>query len=190
MNLHPPFGKRRPRSWVELDSANYQATFDRALGLVEYDQLESSSATRGSGATRAARDRPVDLHRDVRPAPSNILGVLRYVAGAGTAPDRVPADRAGVVKTGTSPHGQGHETTWSQIVADELGVTPDDIEVLHGDMPITPLGMDTYGSRSVSVGGAALHLAVEKVKAKARTIAAHELEVAEDDLEWSEGSFT
>ena len=64
-------------------------------------------------------------------------------------------------------------------------MTPDDIEVLHGDTLITPLGMDTYGSRSVSVGGVALHFAMEKIKAKARTIAAHELEVSEDDLEWA-----
>ena len=58
---------------------------------------------------------------------------------------------------GTSPHGQGHDTTWAQITADELGVTPDDIEVLHGDTATTPLGMDTYGSRSIAIGGAALH---------------------------------
>ena len=90
---------------------------------------------------------------------------------------------------GTSPHGQGHDTTWSQIVADELGVHPDDVEVLHGDTSISPLGMDTYGSRSISVGGAALVVALEKIKEKARTLAAHELEVAEDDLEFRDGAF-
>ena len=92
------------------------------------------------------------------------------------------------MKTGTSPHGQGHETSWSQIVADGLGVDPDEVEVLHGDTAITPLGMDTYGSRSLSVGGVALHFAMEKIKEKARTIAAHELEVSEDDLEWTDGA--
>ena len=91
---------------------------------------------------------------------------------------------------GTSPHGQGHDTTWAQIASDELGVTPDDIEVQHGDTAITPLGMDTYGSRSISVGGAALHLALEKIKEKARTIAAHELEVSEGDLEFDRGTFS
>jgi len=94
-----------------------------------------------------------------------------------------------VVATGTSPHGQGHETSWSQIVADGLGVTPDDITVLHGDTQVTPLGMDTYGSRSLSVGGVALHFAMEKIKEKARTIAAHELEVSEDDLEYTDNAF-
>jgi len=68
-------------------------------------------------------------------------------------------------------------------------VTPDDVEVLHGDTAITPLGMDTYGSRSVSVGGVAIHFAMEKIKAKARTISAHELEVSEDDLDWTDGAF-
>ena len=123
-------------------------------------------------------------------APSNILGALRYAAGGWDAATIrcLPTGKV-VVATGTSPHGQGHETTWSQIVADGLGVTPDDITVLHGDTQITPLGMDTYGSRSVSVGGVALHFAMEKIKEKARTIAAHELEVSEDDLEYADNAF-
>ena len=83
-----------------------------------------------------------------------------------------------ILKIGTSPHGQGHETTWAQIVADGLGVTPDDVEVLHGDTADRRRsGMDTYGSRIASVGRTALHFALEKIKDKARTIAAHELEV-------------
>jgi len=94
-----------------------------------------------------------------------------------------------VVSTGTSPHGQGHETAWSQIVADGLGVAVEDVEVMHGDTQMSPLGMDTYGSRSLSVGGVSLHFAMEKIKAKARIIAAHELEVAEDDVEYSDNAF-
>ena len=123
-------------------------------------------------------------------APSNILGALRYAAGGWDAATIrcLPTGKV-VVATGTSPHGQGHETTWSQIVADGLGVTPDDITVLHGDTQVTPLGMDTYGSRSLSVGGVALHFAMEKIKEKARTIAAHELEVSEDDLEYTDNAF-
>ena len=123
-------------------------------------------------------------------APSNILGALRYAAGGwdGATIECLPSGEV-ILKTGTSPHGQGHETSWSQIVADGLGVNPDEVEVLHGDTMITPLGMDTYGSRSVCVGGAALHFAMEKVKEKARTIAAHELEVSEDDLEWADGAY-
>ena len=74
-------------------------------------------------------------------------------------------------------------------MADGLGVTPDDVEVLHGDTNISRIGMDTYGSRSVSVGGEALRRAIERVHEKARTIAAHELEVSEDDLEWADGAY-
>jgi carbon-monoxide dehydrogenase large subunit len=94
------------------------------------------------------------------------------------------------VVTGTSPHGQGHETSWSQLVADALGVDVDDVEVLHGDTAVSPLGRDTYGSRSLSVGGVAVHLACEKVVEKARKIAAHMLEAAEDDIEFEAGRFS
>src|SRR4029453_5116175 len=94
------------------------------------------------------------------------------------------------VLTGTSPPGQGHETVWSQIAADELGYGVDEIEVLHGDTTVSPLGMDTYGSRSLTVGGIALHQAAQKIVAKARTLAAHQLEVPEDELDYEEGTFT
>jgi aerobic carbon-monoxide dehydrogenase large subunit len=123
-------------------------------------------------------------------APSQILGALRYVAGGWDAciVQCLPTGKV-VLKIGTSPHGQGHVTTWAQIAADTLGVTPDDVEVLHGDTMISPLGMDTYGSRSVSVGATALYMALEKIKEKARKIAAHELEVADEDLDFDGGSF-
>ena len=81
------------------------------------------------------------------------------------------------VLTGTSPHGQGHETSWSQIVADRLGYEIDEVEVLHGDTSVVPLGMDTYGSRSLAVGGVALYFAAEKIVEKAKQIAAHLLDV-------------
>jgi carbon-monoxide dehydrogenase large subunit len=94
------------------------------------------------------------------------------------------------VITGTSPHGQGHVTSWSQIAADALGVDVDDVEVLHGDTAIAPYGRDTYGSRSLPVGGVAVHLACEKVVDKARKIAAHMLEAAEGDIEFEAGRFS
>jgi carbon-monoxide dehydrogenase large subunit len=93
------------------------------------------------------------------------------------------------VVTGSTPHGQGHETTWSQIVADRLGIDVADVEVLHSDTAISPLGMDTYGSRSLSVGGTAVYLACERVLEKAKRIAAHQLEAAEEDLEYAGGAF-
>jgi carbon-monoxide dehydrogenase large subunit len=92
-----------------------------------------------------------------------------------------------VLVTGTSPHGQGHETTWSQILADALGVKFEDVEVLHGDTAISAQGLDTYGSRSLAAGGVAVQKAAEKIIAKAKKIAAHELEVAEEDVEFAEG---
>jgi carbon-monoxide dehydrogenase large subunit len=91
---------------------------------------------------------------------------------------------------GTTPHGQSHVTTFSQIAADDLGVPIEDIEVVYGDTQLVQLGMDTYGSRSLAIGGMAVHRAAQKIVAKARTIAAHELEVAEDDLEYAQGTFT
>ena len=192
MNLHPPFDVATAAiSGLMVDSGNYEPVLDKALELAGYGQMRKEQQTR--------RDRGDVLQIGIGLstyiemcglAPSNILGALRYAAGGWDAAtiECLPTGKV-VVKTGTSPHGQGHETSWSQIVADGLGLKPEDIEVMHGDTATTPLGMDTYGSRSLSVGGVALHFAMEKIKAKARTIAAHELEVAEDDLEWSENAW-
>jgi aerobic carbon-monoxide dehydrogenase large subunit len=191
-NLHPPFDEATPSLMgLNLDSGNYAPTFDRALELSEYERWRAEQRTRRErGDTRQLGIGLSSYIEMCGLAPSNILGALRYVAGGWDAAEvECRPDGKIVVRTGTSPHGQGHETSWSQIVADRLGVRPDDVEVLHGDTAISRLGMDTYGSRSVSVGGAALHNALERVKEKARTIAAHELEVAEDDLEWTDGAF-
>jgi carbon-monoxide dehydrogenase large subunit len=124
-------------------------------------------------------------------APSRILGAVRYaVGGWDSATIRFQPLGSVQVVTGTSPHGQSHETTWAQIVADELGVSPDDVEVLHGDTAVSQLGMDTYGSRSLAVGGIALWNAGQKIVAKAKRIVAHQLEVSEDDLEFANGTFS
>src|ERR687891_2185877 len=85
--------------------------------------------------------------------------------------------------------GQGHETTFAQIVSEELGIPPDDVDVHHGDTDHTPYGLGTYGSRSTPVGGAAAAVVSRKIRAKAKKIAAHLLEAAEDDLEWMDGGF-
>jgi carbon-monoxide dehydrogenase large subunit len=91
------------------------------------------------------------------------------------------------VVTGSTPHGQGHDTSWSQIAADALGVSPDDVVVLHGDTAVVPLGRDTYGSRSLSVGGIAVWQACQRLMDKAKKVAAHMLEAAEDDIEFEAG---
>jgi len=123
-------------------------------------------------------------------APSRVLGSLSYGAGGWEAASvrMLPTGKVEVV-TGTSPHGQGHVTSWSQIAADALGVPFDDVTVLHGDTASAPMGMDTYGSRSLVVGGVAVHKAAEKVVEKARKVAAHMLEAAEGDVEFDGGTF-
>jgi carbon-monoxide dehydrogenase large subunit len=100
----------------------------------------------------------------------------------------LPTGKVEVV-TGTSPHGQGHETAWSQIVADRLGVAFEDVEVLHGDTQVSVKGLDTYGSRSLAVGAQALVNAVDKVVEKAKPVAAHLLEASPDDIEFKDGRF-
>jgi aerobic carbon-monoxide dehydrogenase large subunit len=191
-NLLPPFNDARPSVMgLSLDSGNYQRTFDRALELADYQQYRKEQQVRRESSETKQIGIGISSYIEMCGlAPSEILGALRYAAGGWDAAE-IECRPFGqvVVRTGTSPHGQGHDTTWAQIVADGLGVDPDDVEILHGDTSVSRLGMDTYGSRSGAVGGAALHLAIQKVKEKARTIAAHELEVAEDDLEWSDGKF-
>lgn len=192
MNLHPPFTEATPSVMgLKVDSGNYEPTFDRALELADYQALRAEQAARRErGDTKQIGIGLSSYIEMCGLAPSNILGALRYVAGGWDGAEiECRPDGKVVVRTGTSPHGQGHATAWAQIVADGLGVTPDDVEVLHGDTAVSRIGMDTYGSRSVSVGGAALHNAVERVRDKARIIAAHELEVAADDLEWADGAF-
>src|SRR4029077_4038986 len=97
-------------------------------------------------------------------APSRVLASLNYGAGGGedASVQVLPTAKVQVV-TGSAPHGQGHETSWSMIVAEKLGISPDDVEVLHSDTAVAPIGMDSYGSRSVAVGGTAVCLATEKV---------------------------
>jgi carbon-monoxide dehydrogenase large subunit len=179
-------------SGLEIDSGDFNASLDRALELVDYDGFRREQAER-RGRTDP-KQIGIGLSTYVEMcglAPSRILGAIRYGAGGWDAAT-VRCLPTGTVQVliGTSPHGQGHVTTFSQIAADRLGVPIENVEVLHGDTTVIPLGMDTYGSRSLAVGGVALYHALEKVIAKARGIAAHELEVAEDDLDYEAGRFT
>ena len=120
-----------------------------------------------------------------------MLGSLNYGAGGWEhASVRMLATGKVEVITGASAHGQGHETAFSQIVADRLGVAFEDVEILHGDTQIAHKGLDTYGSRSLVVGGEALVQAADKVIEKAKPIAAHLLEASVDDLEFTDGRFS
>jgi aerobic carbon-monoxide dehydrogenase large subunit len=177
---------------IEYDSGNYEAATARAKELFDYDGLRAEQVER-----RASGD-PVQLGIGISTftemcglAPSRVLGSLSYGAGGWehASVRMLPSGKAEVV-TGTSPHGQGHVTSWSQIASDALGVPYEDIEVRHGDTAIAHKGMDTYGSRSLVVGGYAVQVACDKVIAKARRVAAHLLEASEDDLEFDGGTFS
>ncbi len=171
------------------DSGDYDKTLDRALELVGYDEL------RARQAEARARGKLVGI------------GLSTYVEVCGLAPSSVtkaigvgapgwesstvrvhPTGKVTVV-TGTSPHGQGHATSWSQIVETELGIPFDDVEVIHGDTAFAPYGLGTYGSRSLAVGGTALYHSLRKVREKARKIVAHQLEIDPEDLEFGDGRF-
>ncbi len=177
---------------LEYDSGDYENATQQALELLGYDELREEQRRR-----RESGD-PVQLGIGFSTftemcglAPSRVLGSLSFGAGGWEHASirMLPTGKVEVV-TGSTPHGQGHETAWSQLVADSLGVPFEDVEVLHGDTAIAPRGLDTYGSRSLVVGGTAVVKAAEKVVAKARTVAAHLLEANEDDLEFSGGRFS
>jgi carbon-monoxide dehydrogenase large subunit len=174
-----------------FDSGNYDGALSKALEMVGYDTLRKEQQMRREAGSTTHLGIGLSTYCEMCGlAPSRVLAALRYGAGGWEAASvqLLPTGKVQVT-TGTSPHGQSHETCWSQIVADRLGVSPDDVDVLHSDTAISPLGMDTYGSRSLAVGGTAVALATDKVIDKARTIAAHQLEVAEEDLEFANGVF-
>ena len=179
-------------SGLTIDSGDYHASLDRRSSSSTSRRSAPSRPSAASAVTRSSSgsaSRPTS--RCAASRRRGILGAIRYVAGGWDAATiRCLPSGTVQVLTGTSPHGQGHETAWSQIAADELGYAVDEIEVLHGDTTVSPLGMDTYGSRSLTVGGVALQHAAQKIVAKARTLAAHELEVDEDELDYEGGTFS
>jgi carbon-monoxide dehydrogenase large subunit len=176
---------------LTYDTGNYEAATAKALDLFGYDQLRAEQKRR-----RDAGD-PIQLGIGISTftemcglAPSRTLGALKYVAGGWEhcTIRLLPTGKCELI-TGTSPHGQGHETAWSQIASSILGIPVEDIEVVHGDTGRAPYGMDTYGSRSLAVGGQAIKVAADRLVEKARLIAAHQLECAPSDLEFREGVF-
>jgi carbon-monoxide dehydrogenase large subunit len=174
---------------LTYDSGDYQKTLDTALNHVNYQQLRRDQAHGrehgqylGIGLTCYCEICGL--------GPSQVAGAVGFGGGLWeSATVRVYATGKVNVFVGTSPHGQGEETTFAQIVADEIGVPVDDVEVIHGDTDNTPMGWGTYGSRTTVVGGGAVALATRKIKDKAKTIAAHLLEAAEADIEYQDGKF-
>lgn len=174
---------------LPYDSGDYDKALSKALEMIGYDDLKAEQARRrqeGSGTHLG-------------------IGFSTYVETCGIAPSawmgsegwgaalfesanvKVHLTGKVVVTTGSMPHGQGHETTFSQIVADKLGVPVDDVQVKYGDTLGTPFGYGTYGSRSLTVGGEAIVRSANKIVDKAKRLAAHLLEVGEEDIEWADG---
>jgi carbon-monoxide dehydrogenase large subunit len=175
---------------VEYDTGDYVATMDK---------LEEISDMAGFAARRAASEAKGKLRgfgvncyiEACGIAPSNLVGQLGARAGLyESATVRVNATGGLVVMTGSHSHGQGHETAFPQVIAEMIGIPEDMIEIVHGDTANTPMGMGTYGSRSLAVGGSAMVRATEKIIAKAKKIASHLLEASEGDIELKDGAFS
>ncbi len=191
-NFLPAFTEPTPSpGGLTLDSGDYEATLDSALELAGYERLRKEQQTRRETGDVKQLGIGFSTYLEMCGlAPSRVLSSLRYAAGGWDAASirLLPTGKVAMA-IGTTPHGQSHETTFAQIVADDLGVPFDDIEVVFGDTELAPWGMDTYGSRSLAVGGVAVHRAAQKIVEKARKIAAHELEVSQDDLVFEAGRF-
>jgi carbon-monoxide dehydrogenase large subunit len=177
---------------LTYDSGDHEAAAAKALSLVDYDGVRARQKRQNvAGATKLLGVGMTSYFEMCGLAPSRVLASLNYGAGGWeSATVRIlPTNKVQVV-TGTAPHGQGHETAWSQIAAEKLGVAVEDVDVLHSDTAIAPLGLDTYGSRSLPVGGVAIAGACDKVIDKARRIAAHQLECDAADLDFAGGTFS
>jgi aerobic carbon-monoxide dehydrogenase large subunit len=191
-NFIPPFsdGHETPIG-VAYDSGNYAAALDRLLEHIDVDEVrQQAEALRSEGIYRGIG---FCTYTEIcGNAPSRIVGPGGFgLQGGGweSATVRVHATGAVTLYTGTSPHGQGHETGFAQIVADRLGIDPQQVDVIHGDTQTGPFGLDTYGSRSLAVGGEAAARAAEKVATKAKAIVAHQLEADPSDVVLQDGKF-
>ena len=174
---------------VAYDSGDYGKAFDRLLQMFDYKKFRADQAE----ARKQGRYLGVGFSTYIEAcsiAPSKVVGALG--AGAGlyeSGKVRVHPTGMVTVYTGSHSHGQGHETTFAQLVADDLQIPIDQVEVVHGDTGAIPFGMGTYGSRSAAVGGTALRMSVNKIKEKGKKIAAHLLEASAGDIEYTGGQF-
>lgn len=172
------------------DTGDYEASLDKALKMSDY----AGFAARRTESEAKGKKRGIGLSCYIEAcglAPSQLAGQLG--AGIGlfeSAEIRVNATGGVSVFTGTHSHGQGHETTFAQLVADRLGLDMDEVEIVQGDTAKVQYGLGTYGSRSLSVGGSAIHMATEKIVEKARKIAAHMMETTAEDVDFEQGLFT
>lgn len=174
---------------LQYDIGDYQSTLDLALSAIKYDEY----ATRKAATAAKGKLRGIGMSTYIEAcgiAPSALVGALGARAGLYEAANvRVHPTGSVTVFTGTHSHGQGHETTFAQLIADRLGVSTDNVEVVHGDTDRIPFGMGTYGSRSAAVGGSAIVKALDKIVDKGKKIAAHLLEANVADIEFSNGAY-
>ena len=175
---------------VEYDTGDYNATMDKLEEIADYAGFEARR--KESEAKGKLRGFGVNCYIEACGiAPSNLVGQLGARAGLyESATVRVNATGGLVVMTGSHSHGQGHETSFAQVMADMIGIDENMVEIVHGDTSKVPMGMGTYGSRSLAVGGSAMVRATEKVIAKAKKIASHLLEASEGDIELKDGAFS
>jgi carbon-monoxide dehydrogenase large subunit len=174
---------------LTYDSGDYEGVLAKALKQANYEQLRAEQ--------RAAREKGrfigigVSVYVEICGlGPSQVAGAIGFQGGLWeSAIVRFHPSGKVNVFIGASPHGQGEETTFAQILADELGVDVNDVKVIHGDTDVTPMGWGTYGSRTTAVGGAALAVATRKIKDKAKLLAAHLLEAAVEDIDYDRGRF-
>jgi carbon-monoxide dehydrogenase large subunit len=189
-NLIPPFENGHDVvTGLKYDSGNYQGTLEKALAHVGYENLRREQAA----ARAKGRYIGIGVTTYVEICglgPSQVAGAVGFQGGLWeSAIVRVHPTGKVNVFIGASPHGQGEETTFAQVVADELGVDVGDVKIVHGDTDNTPMGWGTYGSRTTAVGGAALAVATRKIKEKARLLASHLLEAAVEDMDYADGKF-
>jgi carbon-monoxide dehydrogenase large subunit len=189
-NLLPPFDDGcTVVTGLTYDSGNYQRALDKALNHIGYQELRKEQARlRDQGRFLGIG---VGTYVEICGlGPSQVAGAIGFQGGLWeSAIVRFHPSGKVNVFIGASPHGQGEETTFAQIVSDELGVDVNDVKVIHGDTDSTPMGWGTYGSRTTAVGGAALAVAVRKIKDKAKALAAHLLEASPEDMDYQDGRF-
>jgi carbon-monoxide dehydrogenase large subunit len=175
---------------VVYDTGDYEATLNKALELANYADFPRRKAE----AKAKGKLRGIGIAAYIEAcgiAPSSLVGALGARAGLYEAATvRVNPTGSVTVLTGSHSHGQGHETTFAQVVADKLGIGLDQIDIVHGDTARVPYGMGTYGSRSLAVGGTAIVKALDKIIEKGRKIAAHLLEASESDIVFENGAYT
>ncbi len=175
---------------VQYDTGDYNATMDKLMEMIDRKGFDARAAE----AKKRGKLRGLGINSYIEAcgiAPSQLVGQLGARAGLyESATVRVNATGGLVVMTGSHSHGQGHETSFAQVVADMIGIDENMVEIVHGDTANTPMGMGTYGSRSLAVGGSAMVRATEKIISKAKKIAAHLMEASEADIELKDGQFS